>query len=69
MVCPSIYFAGNGLEKTTFRSAEMEVSSEETIVDFPFTLGEHIEFVAVKVVIAGGEEIYYKTVEVSTFWG
>ena len=55
MVCPSTYFPSLNREKVNnFDSLEVKVGQEENIVEVPFDLKEHVEFVGVKAVSEDG---------------
>lgn len=68
MYCPSAYFISHE-DKDSFSSTAVELKSEQDIVDVVYDLREHIQFIGIKAVTDQGEEIFYRPIEVATFWG
>jgi hypothetical protein len=68
LACPSAYFPAQRNERIV-TVVEIKVIEGEAIVDSVFDLSEHISFVAIKGVSNQGQEVFYKTIEVATFWG
>ncbi len=54
---------------SSFISKEIKVGEDEEITDYVIDLADHISYFGVKATSSSGEEIYYRPIEVITFWG